>query len=54
MKRILLALAAAAALVTGPALADVGPVFLPDLTFPAPQPHPDMSSQGCAGPQVCK
>ncbi|WP_306043728.1 hypothetical protein [Mameliella sp. MMSF_3455] len=54
MKRILLPLIAAAALVSGPALAHLGPAFLPDLIFPAPQPQPDVSSQGCTEQQDCK
>lgn len=34
-------------LAAAPAMANVGPVFLPDLTFPDPVPQPDVSTQGC-------
>ena len=53
MTRFLLPLVTAA-LIAGPALANVGPTFLPDLTFPVPQPQPDVSTQGCAPDQTCK
>ena len=54
MPRTILPLAIAALLIAGPALANVGPVFLPDLTFPAPVPTPDLSTQGCVPPLSCK
>lgn len=54
MTRLLLAFTAATALASTPVAASVGPFFLPDLTFPAPHPQPDMSSQGCHAPAVCK
>lgn len=43
-------------LIAMPALANVGPSFLPDLTFPAPVQQPDVSTQGCATTQtdLCK
>lgn len=39
-----------------PALADVGPAFLPDLTFPPVVQRPDVSTQGCVAAQTipCK
>ncbi|WP_323768287.1 hypothetical protein [Antarctobacter sp.] len=53
MIRTLLPLVTACALIAGPALADVGPVFLPDLTFPTPPSQPDTSTQGCATLRPC-
>ncbi|WP_417207894.1 hypothetical protein [Antarctobacter sp.] len=53
MTRTLLSLATACALIAGPALADVGPVFLPDFTFPAPPSQPDTSTQGCVTAHPC-
>lgn len=54
MTRILLPLATACVLLAGPGFADVGPVFLPDFTFPAPSPQPDVSTQGCTTTHPCK
>lgn len=34
-------------------MADIGPTFLPNLTFPAPQPDSVISTQGCLPSQVC-
>ena len=48
MKNLLSALALAA--LATPALANTGPIFLPDLTFPQPVTQPDVSTQGCVKP----
>ncbi|MBP0483143.1 hypothetical protein [Sagittula salina] len=44
MKR--LATAFALSLLAAPAMANVGPIFLPDLTFPAPVTQPDVATRG--------
>lgn len=39
-----------------PSIASATPVFLPELTFPAPVQQPDVSTQGCVAPahDVCQ
>ena len=46
------------ALASGPALANVGPMFLPDLTFPEPvtAPKPETTTRDCSTLQgnICR
>lgn len=49
MKRLFPVLALS--LLAAPALADVGPSFLPNFTFPEPVAQPGVSSQGCTTTQ---
>ena len=51
MKQLVLAVGLAFAATAGQA--GVGPLFLPDLTFPTPAPAPTVSTQACAPSDVC-
>lgn len=53
MTRLFIPVVAVCARVPGPALADVDPTFLPNLTFPAPAPQPDTSTQSCVTQLPC-
>ena len=48
-----LALATLLSLSAATAMAGVPPFGLPDLTFPAPTPQPDISTQGCLPADAC-